>query len=96
MADGPWVRSSGALLTRWITSSRAVDAGRRPFAGALSPGTEKCYRAGDEGNGNFVAASSRWSAAMRQPNDLSRSLVALGQNSTIIAAVELSQRSEEV
>jgi hypothetical protein len=58
MADGPWVRSSGALLTRWITSSRAVDAGRRPFAGALSPGTEKCYRAGDEGNGNFVAASN--------------------------------------
>jgi hypothetical protein len=46
MADGPWVRSSGALLTRWITSSRAVDAGHRPFAGALSPGTEKCYRAG--------------------------------------------------
>jgi hypothetical protein len=33
---------------------------------------------------------------MLQPNDLSRSLMALGQNSTIIAAVELSQRSEEV
>src|SRR6476661_5501232 len=32
-------------------------------------------------------------AAMPQPNDLSRSLVALDQNSTIIAVVELSQSS---
>src|SRR5271155_1745121 len=45
------------------------------------------------GNGNFVAASNRWSAAMPQPNDLNRSLVALDQNSTIIAVVELSQSS---
>src|SRR5437868_4770352 len=44
-------------------------------------------------NGNFVAACNRWSAAMPQPNDLSRSLVALDQNSTIIAVVELSQSS---
>src|SRR5438477_4992879 len=44
-------------------------------------------------NGNFVAAFSRWSAAMPQLNDLSRSLVALDQNSTIIAVVELSQSS---
>src|SRR5262245_21814988 len=36
---------------------------------------------------------SRWSAAMPQPNDLSRSLVALDQNSTIIAVVELSHSS---
>src|SRR5438105_2308734 len=35
----------------------------------------------------------RWSAAMPQLNDLSRSLVALDQNSTIIAVVELSQSS---
>src|SRR5262249_57782188 len=34
-----------------------------------------------------------WSAAMPQPNDLSRSLVALDQNSTIIAVVELSHSS---
>src|SRR5437868_4953338 len=46
---------------------------------------------GRRGRGNFVAASNRWSAAMPQPNDLSRSLVALDQNSTIIAVVELSQ-----
>src|SRR5258707_9208005 len=36
---------------------------------------------------------NRWSAAMPQPNDLSRSLVALELNSTIIAVVELSQSS---
>jgi hypothetical protein len=40
---------------------------------------------GRRGNGNFVAACNRWSAAMPQPNDLSRSLVALDQNNTIIA-----------
>src|SRR6202040_2029071 len=45
------------------------------------------------GNGNFVAACNRWSAAMPQPNDLSRSLVALDQNSTIIAVIEMSQSS---
>src|SRR5438445_6855590 len=44
-------------------------------------------------DGNFVDVSNRWSAAMPQPNDLSRSLVALDQNSTIIAVVELSQSS---
>src|SRR6516162_5438279 len=36
---------------------------------------------------------NRWSAAMPQPNDLSRSLVALDHNSTIIAVVKLSQSS---
>jgi hypothetical protein len=56
-------------------------------------GTERCYGAGGGGNGNFVAAFSRWSAAMPQLNDLSRSLVALDQNSTIIAVVELSHSS---
>jgi transposase len=30
---------------------------------------------------------------MRRPNDLSRSLVALDQNSTIIAVIEMSQSS---
>src|SRR6201981_775654 len=44
-------------------------------------------------DGNFVAACNRWSAAMPQPNDLSRSLVALDQDSTIIAVVEMSQSS---
>src|ERR1700730_3885752 len=36
---------------------------------------------------------NRWSAVMPQPNDLSRSLVALDQNSTIIAVIEMSQSS---
>jgi hypothetical protein len=31
---------------------------------------------------------------MPQPNDLSRSLVALDQNSTIIAVIEMSQRGK--
>ena len=53
---------------------------------------ERCYGAGGEG-GNFVAYINRWSAAMSQPNDLSRSLVALDQDSTIIAVVEMSQSS---
>src|SRR5580693_7538986 len=44
-------------------------------------------------NGNFVAATNRWSASDAQPNDLSRSLVALDQNSTIIAVIEMSQSS---
>src|SRR5262249_54036903 len=37
--------------------------------------------------------SNRWSAAMPQPNDLRRSLVALDHNSTIIAVVELRRSS---
>src|SRR5947208_10445102 len=47
-------------------------------------------------DGNFVAACNRWSAAMPQPNDLSRSLVALDQDSTIIAVIEMSQSSWRV
>jgi transposase len=56
------------------------------------PPAERCYGAGGE-DGNFVAYINRWSAAMPQPNDLSRSLVALDQDSTIIAVVEMSQSS---
>src|SRR5262249_55406434 len=57
-----------------------------------SPPAGRRYGAGGE-DGNFVAYINRWSAAMPQPNDLSRSLVALDQDSTIIAVVELSQSS---
>src|SRR6516225_5522378 len=57
-----------------------------------SPPAERCYGAGGE-DGNFVAYINRWSAAMSQPNDLSRSLVPLVQDSTIIAVVEMSQSS---
>src|ERR1700687_1323086 len=48
---------------------------------------------GRRGNGNFAAASTRWSPRRPEPNDLSRSLVALDQNSTIIAVIEMSQSS---
>src|SRR5215813_12630113 len=48
---------------------------------------------GRRGRAISSLASNRWSAAMPQPNDLSRSLVALDHNSTIIAVVELSQSS---
>jgi len=54
--------------------------------------SERCYGAGGE-DGNFVAYINRWSGTMPQPNDLSRSLVALDQDSTIIAVVEMSQSS---
>ena len=57
-----------------------------------SPPPERCYGAGGE-DGNFVAYINRWSGTMPQPNDLSRSLVALDQDSTIIAVVEMSQSS---
>src|SRR6201997_5003549 len=45
------------------------------------------------GDGTIVAATDRWSAPMRQPNDLSRSLVALDQDSTLIAVIEMGQAS---
>src|SRR5258707_1649212 len=48
---------------------------------------------GRRGDGTIVAVANRWSALMPQPNDLSRSLVALDQNSTIIAVIEMSQSS---
>src|SRR5271165_4159179 len=48
---------------------------------------------GRRGDGTIVAVANRWSAPMPQPNDLSRSLVALDQDSTIIAVVEMSQSS---
>ena len=57
-----------------------------------SPPAERCYGAGDD----EMAPSSLpklMERLMPQPNDLSRSLVALDQNSTIIAVVEMSQSS---
>src|SRR5438045_8427205 len=65
----------------------------KPVIGPLCKRDRELLSGGRRGNGNFVAACNRWSAAMPQPNDLSRSLVALDQNTTIIAVVELSQSS---
>src|SRR5215469_7865836 len=45
------------------------------------------------GDGTIVAATDRWSAPMPQPNDLSRSVVALDQDSTLIAVIEMGQAS---
>src|SRR6516162_8075287 len=59
-----------------------------------SPPTERCYGAGGEEMAPSIAARKQlMECPMPQPNDLSRSLVALDQNSTIIAVVEMSQSS---
>ena len=59
----------------------------------LSP-AERCYGAGGEEMAPSIAARKQlMECPMPQPNDLSRSLVALDQNSTIIAVVEMSQSS---
>src|SRR5207244_10265397 len=80
---------------RWSPARTSAREARRCriFASSTCPrGTDRRYGAGGE-DGNFVAAFNRWSAAMHQPNDLSRSLVALDQNSTIIAVIEMSHSS---
>jgi hypothetical protein len=78
----------GAAAHRRIRRPR--DQGRTVGDERAHRGTGRCYGAGGE-DGNFVAASNRWSAATPQPNDLSRSPVALDHNSTIIVVVEMSQ-----
>src|SRR5215475_15666950 len=45
------------------------------------------------GNRTIVAATKRWSFPMPQLNDLSKSLVALKQDATLIAVIEMSQSS---
>src|SRR5215472_7124461 len=72
---------SGSALRAAVSDWQRPD---EPFAGA-GP-IDAMGRAAR--HGNFVAVSNRWSASMPQSNDLSRSLVALDQNSTIIAVVE--------
>jgi transposase len=44
-------------------------------------------------NGIIVAATKPTGRPMPQPNDLSRSLAALDENSTLIAVIEMSQSS---
>src|SRR5215831_5831945 len=53
----------------------------------------RCYGASGEGNGIIVAATKPTRCPMPQPNDLSRSLTALDDNSTLIAVIEMSQSS---
>src|ERR1700746_1301504 len=59
----------------------------------MPPARQKMLWGGRREMATSSLGSNRWSAAMPQPNDLSRSLVALDHNSTIIAVVELSQSS---
>src|ERR1700739_4514837 len=88
-AVSPWEAGAPrSAASRWESAAN-------PWLGAIA----RCSRTGRfyGAGGEEVATSSlhlnRWSAAMPQPNDLSRSLVALDQNSTIIAVVEMSQSS---
>src|SRR5215468_8242728 len=82
-------------------SPMRIDSGVvEPFdfapVGARQPTSRARVLEDSMGRAARMATSSRinrWSAAMPQPNDLSRSLVALDHNSTIIAIVELSQSS---
>ena len=64
----------------------------RPPHGAARGAKEKLW--GERrGSGTFVAVGNRRGCPMPQPNDLSRSLTALDQDSTLIAVVEMSQSS---
>src|SRR6516162_5463926 len=82
-------RSAGC---RPVPNNRARQKARQP-ASSL-PRTRRCYGAGGEEMAPSIAARKQlMECPMPQPNDLSRSLVALDQNSTIIAVVEMSQSS---
>src|SRR6201988_2024146 len=61
--------------------------------GFLRQGTERRSGAGGRGMATSSLPRIDGGPAMPQPNDLSRSLVALDQNSTIIAVVAMSQSS---
>src|ERR1700720_2318146 len=67
----------------------------RASAKTVAPlaGTERRYGAGGEEMATSSLHLTDGVRAMPQPNDLSRSLVALDQNSTIIAVIEMSQSS---
>src|SRR5580704_8869814 len=88
LRDAHRSRSSPSIAARRSGSTISTAVGSREFLDAPIDAMGRAAR-----NGNFVAYINRWSAAMLQPNDLSRSLVALDQDSTIIAVVEMSQSS---
>src|SRR5580704_5489407 len=88
LRDAHRSRSSPSIAARRSGSTISTAVGSREFLDAPIDAMGRAAR-----NGNFVAYINRWSAAMPQPNDLSRSLVALDQDSTIIAVVEMSQSS---
>ena len=91
-ACGRPLRASDLLRVERTCGKFSTAYTRKPGAARDRRPREKLW-GGRQGNGNFVAACNRWSAAMPQPNDLSRSLVTLDENSTIIAVIETSQSS---
>src|SRR5205823_9179788 len=99
------LRSSRQRMThrtwRICFSGKGDLAAARLFGRPLSPAEPRDAMGRAARDGNFVAVSNRWSASdapAERPRPapgqaLSRSLVALDQNSTIIAVIELSQSS---
>src|SRR5215472_15385267 len=81
-------RVRGFSGMRRLSSRQTSDEALEP-----KPVNQKMLWGGRREMATSSLQSNRWSAAMPQPNDLSRSLVALDHNSTIIAVVELSQSS---
>src|SRR5215472_14808906 len=72
------VGAAGTRTDAWFLSELLAPCAETAWCARgdfLPTGTVRCYGAAAR-DGNFVAASNRWSAAMPQPNDLSRSLVA--------------------
>src|SRR3954449_6392917 len=67
---------------------------RRPSCnGADRASVTRNYGAGGEGRAPSAQAATHGVVPMSQPNDLSRSLVPLQQDNTLIAVIELSQSS---
>src|SRR5262249_45985846 len=93
---GPTNRSGPRTAIRGA-AAHAESGGATEGGGALGEASElrnrKMVWGGRRRKWQLRRCIYRWSAAMPQPNDLSRSLVALDQNSTIIAVVELSHSS---
>jgi hypothetical protein len=63
------------------------------FESSSLQGRDAMGAGGEEMAPSIAASKQLMECPMPQPNDLSRSLVALDQNSTIIAVVEMSQSS---
>src|SRR6202030_2352849 len=93
-------RNGAGSVVVWNVAKETARRTLSHFVGEVVIGTASRLRWDQEmlwgrrrGDGTIVAEANRWSAPMPQPNDLSRSLVALDQDSTIIAVVEMSQSS---
>src|SRR5208283_304770 len=53
----------------------------------------RCYGASGESMACSAPVTNRWRVSMPKPNDLSRSITAFEQNSTLIAVIEMSLSS---